>query len=378
MKRSTERCLKHSTDGTDQPAFVFVIGHALSGIGKGTIASSLGLLLKAYGLRVGAVKIDPYLNIDPGTMSPHEHGEVYVLGDGAECDLDLGNYERFLGVDLRRENNITTGQIYQEVIRRERAGEYLGKTVQIVPHIADHIISRISEAAAIPVAGALNDDLDEPDVVIVELGGTVGDMESEPFLYAISQFEATTGAEVCFISVGLVVRNNNELKTKPLQHSIQELRRHYITPDVLCVRYDMESDDFPETLRDKIALSCHVPPGAIVVSGKVQSIYEVPKLLHAQRLPELVCRKLGLLWRGTMQPNFDDYSRILEHLENSPSLPAVRVAIVAKYTGTPDTYLSLTRALEHASFAIGKRLEYEFIDAETLEGGGLGVSPRTL
>jgi len=351
-----------------RPAFVFITGHVLSGVGKGTVASSLGLNLRAHGFRVSAAKIDPYLNKDSGTMSPHEHGECYVLGDGMECDLDLGNYERFIGIDLKRENSITTGQVYDEVMRRERAGAYLGKTVQIIPHITDHIQERILQAAEVEVVGGPSNTLGKPEIVIVELGGTVGDMESLPFLHTLSHFERKTGARVCFISVGLVVKNNGELKTKPLQRSISELNSKGIQPDALVVRCDVESDEFPLDLREKIASSCNVAQDSIVVSGKVRSIYDVPKLLFEQRLPDLVCRKLNLLWRGTLQPDWRGYKKILHHLDTQHEFEVVRVAIVAKYTGTPDTYLSLTRALEHASFAAGVCLEYSFLDAETLEG----------
>jgi len=349
------------------PAFVIVFGHVLSGVGKGTIISSLGLDLKAHKLRVGAVKIDPYLNEDSGTMSPHEHGECYVLQDGTECDLDLGNYERFVGIDLCRANSITTGQIYREVLRRERAGDYLGKTVQVVPHITDHIRERILEAAEVEVVGGPDGELGKPDIVLIEVGGTVGDIESLPFLHALSHFESKTGASVCVISVGLVVKNNGELKTKPLQRSIADLNQNGIKPDVLCIRCDVPNKDFPQSLIEKISDSCNISPNSIVVSGKVRSIYDVPQLLYDQGLPEMVCRKLGLLWRGTLRPDWDGYRKILNYLDVQKILPLVKIAIVAKYTGTPDTYLSLTRALEHASFVCDLRIELTFVDAETLE-----------
>lgn len=350
-------------NGSKKPAFVFVVGTSLSGIGKGTISSSLGLLLKGYGLQTTAVKVDPYLNRDAGTISPHEHGEVYVLGDGTECDLDAGNYERFLGVNLCAANSITTGQIYKEVIQRERDGKYLGKTVQIVPHITDHIEERVLSASRVAFPdGTL------PEVVIVELGGTVGDMESEPFLHAVSQFEARNDVAVCIIGIGLLIRNNGELKTKPLQHAIREMRRHSISPDLLCVRCDVPNSEFSPALREKIASGCNIAKKAIFVSGKVNSIYDVPKMLLEQNFHEHVCRKLGLLWRGTLAPNFSSYNKILDHQLHQTSYPAVKVAIVAKYTGSPDTYLSVIRALEHASFELSLRLEYTIVDAESLEG----------
>ncbi len=340
------------------PAFVFVIGFGVSGIGKGTTASSIGLILQAYGIRTTAIKIDPYLNIDPGTISPHEHGEVYVLDDGTECDLDLGNYERFMNIKLTKDNSITTGQIYKEVIQRERDGKYLGKTVQIVPHITDHIEERILQAANIR-----DNNGNAPEVVIVELGGTVGDMESEPYLYTIAHFHERTKFEVCILGIGLLIKNNGEYKTKLLQQSVQELRRHFITPDVLCVRCDMKIENFSSTIRDKISSSCHVKPETIMVSGIVNSIYEVPKMLHEQRIQEHICKKIGMLWRGTLSPNFSNYNMILSHL-NSQLSDQVNVAIIAKYTGTPDTYLSLIRALEHAAFSLHINLKYEFINAE--------------
>lgn len=343
------------------PAFLFVMGFQMSGLGKGTVASSIGLLLKAYGLRVSAIKIDPYLNIDAGTMSPLEHGEVYVLGDGSECDLDLGNYERFVDIELTGSHNITTGQVYKTVIEREREGGYLGKTVQVIPHITDEIEQRLLTAAQMPV-----DDTDlQPEIVIVELGGTVGDIESEPYLHVLSQFSARTKARTCVLAIGLVIQNNGEFKTKLMQHAVKQLRSKSISPDILCVRCDVDSAEFPDEIKQKIGNSCLVGSGNVVVSGKVTSIYQVPEVLHKQRLPELICRKLGLLWRGTLRPNFTAYNCILDRLNTVDALP-IRVAIVAKYTQSADTYLSLTRALEHASFALGRQIYYEIIDSELL------------
>lgn len=346
---------------SEQPAYVFVIGHGMSGIGKGTIASSLGLLLRGHGFRVSAVKLDPYLNCDAGTMSPHEHGEVYVLGDGAECDLDLGNYERFMGIQLTGRHNVTTGQVYREVIERERAGEYLGQTVQVEPHVIDHIRARIVEAAHIPVDGSER----PPELVIVELGGTVGDIESEAYLMALSGFARATGAKTCFVSVGAVVDNAGEEKTKPLQHSMRELRARGIQPDVLCVRTQRAA--IAADTRAKLAARCNVASGHIVVCGKVPNVYHVPDSLHQQRMPELVCRKLELLWRGTLVPDFTGYQRILRFFAREHSQRAVEVAIVAKYHEKVDTYLSLTRALEHAAFQLQRPVRWTFVDAEALE-----------
>jgi CTP synthase len=375
QKTTTKKKKMNGVVADRLPAFLFVVGFQMSGLGKGTIASSIGLLLKGYGLRVSAVKIDPYLNIDAGTMSPMEHGEVYVLADGGECDLDLGNYERFVGIELTRAHNITTGQVYREVIERERTGGYLGRTVQVIPHVTDHIEKRLLDAAQLPV----DDTGLPPEVVIVELGGTVGDIESEPFLHVIAQFGARTGAKTCVLAIGLVVQTSGggELKTKLMQHAVKELRSKSIAPDILCVRCDVASDEFPEETRKKIASFCLVSPQSVVVSGKVSSIYEVPDVLHKQQLHELVCGKLGLLWRGTMSPDFQVYNRILkqvrgERLSNqshNEKKRSITVAIVAKYIGrgATDTYLSLTRALEHAAFALECNMTYTFVDSEHLE-----------
>jgi CTP synthase len=330
-------------------AFIFVLGFELSGIGKGTIASSLGLLLKSYSLNVTMLKIDPYLNIDPGTISPHEHGEVYVLADGSECDLDLGNYERFLSIELKKENSITTGQIYREVIQRERNGQYLGKTVQIVPHITDHIEERILSAAG------------SADILIVELGGTVGDMEADPYLYAISQFQRKYPNQTCILGVGFLVHHNGEYKTKPLQHAVRELSRHSILLDILCLRADLAVQDFPRALLEKISSHCHLYPDSIVINGKVPSIYYVPQMLYNQHLPELVFRKIHI--SPTSSVDLSNYYHLLAYFNRAPSLPSVRVAIVAKYTQTPDTYLSIIRALEHAACQLNLALNYQLIDA---------------
>lgn len=339
-----------------KPTFIFVTGHVLSGVGKGTIASSLALLLKAHNFKVTAAKIDPYLNMDSGTMSPYEHGECYVLKDGMECDLDLGNYERFLDINLESRNSITTGQIYSAVLQKERNGEYLGKTIQVIPHITDHIRERILNVA---------DTQQDLDFVIVELGGTVGDIESLPFLHTLSHFENQTGCPVCFVSVGLVVNNNGELKTKPLQRSIQDLNQYGISPDILILRCDIDSNYFPPELKNKVSNSCNVSVDSIVISGKVDSIYEVPKLLYEQYLPEMICKKVGMPWRSCI-PNWNGYNDILEWLNKKDQLPIIRVAIIAKYVGHADTYLSLTRALEHAAINLNLNVIYDILDAEDL------------
>jgi CTP synthase len=297
-------------------------------------------------------------------MSPFEHGECYVLSDGAECDLDLGNYERFAGINLSGAHNITTGQVYQEVIARERRGDFLGKTVQIVPHITNHIQERIEEASRIPVEGP-DGTTGVPDVVIIEVGGSVGDMEGEPFFYQLSRMDFK---KHCFyLHVALLVRNNGELKTKLIQDSVKKLNQRGITPDAVCVRCDIPSNELSPELRAKIKDTCGVEN--LLVSGLVNNIYEIPQLLQRQRIQEMVCQKLGLGWRGTMETNFEPYLKILEHWKRARAgeLRLITVGIVAKYLETPDTYLSLTRALEHASFCVGCNLEIKMLDAEDFE-----------
>lgn len=339
--------------------YIVVTGGVASGIGKGTIASSIGLLLQSHGLCVSAIKIDPYLNVDAGKMSPHEHGEVYVLADGTECDLDLGNYERFLGINLTRNHSITTGQIYTEVIEKERNGDYLGHTVQIVPHITDHILSRIEKAAAIPVANRLGVK-QIPDIVVIELGGTVGDMESEPFLYTISRL--ALNKDVFILHVGLLVTNNGEHKTKPLQHSLQSLRARGVFPDVLCVRSDVQGE--PVGIRTKLAFGCHMQPSQVIFSGRVNTIYEVPNLLYNQSLCNLIDNRIKLSLNAD-QVDLTRYYNILNYFTTLPSKSRLKVGIVAKYTGSPDTYLSLTRALEHSAFLVDYALDVQFIAADS-------------
>lgn len=368
-----QRGSQNTNNNNPDVKYLVVTGGNISGIGKGTTASSCGAVLQSYGFTVSAVKIDPYVNPDAGTMSPSEHGECFVLGDGYEGDLDMGNYERFLGVELSRAHNITTGQVYLEVINRERRGDYLGKTVQIIPHISDHIGDRIEEASRIPVHGP-DGLLHRPDIVIVELGGTVGDIESLPFIYELS---SRFRGRCFFLHVALLLRNNGELKTKLVQDAVKILHQNSIIPDALCLRCDIpEGEDIPADLRTKIAKSCRIDEDHILISGKVDEtygIYEVPKLLQRQRLQELICRKFGLLWRGTLEPNFRSYLSILSHFDRvrEGKLPRVVVGIVGKYTDATDAYLSLRRALEHASFRCDCDLHIEMIDAETI-----GVTPQ--
>lgn len=344
-----------------QPHYIVITGGNISGIGKGSIGSSCGLLLRSYGFTVSAIKVDPYVNMDAGTMSPSEHGECFVTADGYEGDLDMGNYERFLDVELSAAHNITTGQVYQTIIERERRGDFLGRTVQIIPHITDHIGERIERAARIPVRGPDN-QFRAPEIVIVELGGTVGDIESEPFLYELSRrFKSR-----CFyLHVALLLRHNGELKTKLVQDSVKSLNHRGITPDALCLRCDVApGEELTQALRDKLSQRCGVQD--IVISGAVNNIYEIPALLQHQRLQELIARKFGLLWRGCLSPNFNNYLGILRHFERARNaeLPVITVGIVAKYLDAPDTYLSLRRALEHASFRVGCDMRIVMIAAE--------------
>ena len=340
--------------------YVVVSGGVLSGLGKGVTASSMGVLLKSAGLRVTAIKIDPYLNIDAGTMSPFEHGEVFVLDDGGEVDLDLGNYERFLDITLARANNITTGKIYSQVIEAERRGDYLGKTVQVVPHITDAIQNWIEEVAAKPVDGSAI----EPDVCVIELGGTVGDIESAPFVEALRQFQFRVGKQnVCFVHVSLVpvMGPVGEQKTKPTQHTVRELRASGITPDIIICRSEQP---LTHDVKTKLSLFCHVPPEAVLSASDVSNIYRVPMLLDEQGALVLLSRlfefKIPL-----QRPLLDEWSEMAEradHLEDE-----VHIAMVGKYTGLSDSYLSVIKALQHASFAARRRLVIDWIEASNLE-----------
>ncbi len=334
---------------------VFVTGGVASSLGKGLTAASLGRLLKAKGLRVILQKLDPYLNVDPGTMNPFEHGEVFVTDDGSEADLDLGHYERFIDENLRRECNATTGSIYQAVIAKERRGDYLGKTVQVLPHITDEIKRRIRLLAT-----------DDVDVVITELGGTVGDIEILPFLYAIRQFPEDVGREnVCFIHLTYVphIGPTGEHKTKPTQHSVEELRSRGIQPDVIVCRSDLVLN---EGVKQKIASYCGVPRAAVVTAVDASNIYEIPLNLAEEGLDAQVCRVLGLdptpvaesqlqPWRAVVAR-----SQALEH--------KVRIGIIGKYVNLADSYLSVVEALRHAGWSERAAVELEWIQAEEVTG----------
>ncbi len=335
---------------------LFVTGGVASSLGKGLTASSLGQLLTARGLRVTMQKLDPYLNVDPGTMNPFQHGEVFVTEDGAETDLDIGHYERFLDRDLSGRANVTTGQIYSAVIAKERRGEYLGDTVQVIPHITDEIKSRI-EAMSEP-----GEDGRPPDVVITEVGGTVGDIESLPFLEAARQVRHDLGRDNClFLHVSLVpyLAPSGELKTKPTQHSVASLRNIGIQPDALVCRADRE---IPDGLKRKIALMSDVDIDGVVAAPDAPSIYDIPKVLHSEGLDAYVVRRLGLPFRDV---DWTVWGDLLERVHDPAE--TVRVALVGKYVDLPDAYLSVTEALRAGGFAHRARVEIAWIPSDSCE-----------
>ncbi|MGA0068690.1 MAG: CTP synthase, partial [Miltoncostaeaceae bacterium] len=329
--------------------FVFVTGGVVSGLGKGITAASLGTLLKARGFKVSLQKCDPYLNVDPGTMSPFQHGEVFVTEDGAETDLDLGHYERFTDEALTRTSNITTGSVYDAVIRRERRGDFLGATVQVIPHITNEIKDRIRQAATSSNA----------DVVIVEIGGTVGDIESLPFLEAIRQMRNDVGRDkVAFVHVTLVpfLEVAGELKTKTTQHSVNELRRIGIEPDVLVLRSDRPLDS---GVREKIALFGGIAPEAVVSAEDSADIYKVPIAMEQEGLDRVVCQRLGLPLHDI---DLSDWREVVAHLGDTRG--TARIALVGKYVQLNDAYLSVAEALKHAGLAHGVEVEIDWVDAD--------------
>ncbi len=333
--------------------YVFVTGGVTSSLGKGITAASLGRLLKSRGLRVVLQKLDPYINVDPGTMNPFEHGEVYVTDDGGETDLDLGHYERFIGESLRRDSNVTTGAIYQSVIRKERRGDYLGATVQVIPHITNEIKARIRK---------LGDD-DQIDVVITEIGGTVGDIESLPFLEAIRQMRKDVGRDnTCYLHVTLVpyLSTSEELKTKPTQHSVAELRGRGIHPDVIVVRSDRDVDD---AVRRKISLFCDVESDAVINATDVTNIYAVPLVLHEGGLDDVVCRTLRL---DTSEPDLAGWRAMVDRMDRATE--SVHVGMVGKYVDLRDAYLSVVEALRHGAMANDVQVEISWIPAEEVDG----------
>ena len=330
--------------------FVFVTGGVVSGLGKGICAASLGRLLKQRGLRVRNQKFDPYINVDPGTMSPYQHGEVFVTDDGAETDLDLGHYERFVDENLSGNSSISSGKIYWSVLNRERRGDYLGATVQIIPHITNEIKSRVYGMEA-----------EDVDVVICEIGGTVGDIESQPFLEAIRQVAAERPhGDVVFIHVPLIVQipGSGELKSKPTQHSVKELLSLGIQPDILVCRCDA---NIPDEVRRKIALFCNVQPDCVIQNTTAETLYEVPLLMAKEGLDEVVCRKLGLL---THQPDLREWSAMVRREKNAHK--TVRIALVGKYTQLHDAYLSVVESLGHAGTANDAVVDIEWVDSEGL------------
>ena len=333
--------------------YVFVTGGVVSSLGKGIAAASLGAILESRGIKVTMLKLDPYINVDPGTMSPFQHGEVFVTDDGAETDLDLGHYERFISARMGKRNNFTTGQIYETVIKKERRGEYLGKTVQVIPHITDEIKNHIKRGAE----GA--------EVAIVEIGGTVGDIESLPFLEAIRQMGIEEGRNnTCYIHLTLVpwISAAGELKTKPTQHSVKELREIGIQPDILLCRADRS---IPEEEKKKIALFTNVSPEAVISAVDADSIYKIPGLLHDQIIDEIVCHKLGILARAA---DLSSWNKIVDALAN-PKFE-VDIAFVGKYVDLTESYKSLTEALIHAGIHTQSRVRIHFIDSEDVEKNG--------
>ncbi len=333
--------------------YIFVTGGVVSSLGKGLAAASIGCLLEARGLKVNLLKFDPYLNVDPGTMSPFQHGEVYVTDDGAETDLDLGHYERFTHARMRRENNCTAGRIYEIIITKERRGDYLGKTVQVIPHVTDEIKAAVRKVAT------------DVDVVIAEIGGTVGDIESLPFLEAIRQMRQEQGREnVLFVHVTLVpyISTSGEQKTKPTQHSVRELREIGIQPDILLCRTDRL---LPPEIKSKIALFCSVPTESVITARDVSNIYEVPVALASEGLDTQIFRCLGMVPK---ECNLTPWTDLIDRLRSLKEV--ISIAIVGKYVEFQDSYKSLNEALVHGGIANNARVNVVWLEAEGLEGEG--------
>jgi len=334
--------------------YVFVTGGVVSSLGKGIAAASLAAILESRGIRVTNIKLDPYINVDPGTMSPFQHGEVFVTEDGAETDLDLGHYERFQTSKMRRHNNFTTGQIYESVIKKERKGDYLGGTVQVIPHITDEIKAFVKRGAG------------DADVAIVEIGGTVGDIESLPFLEAIRQMGLDLGRNnVCYIHLTLVpyIASAGEIKTKPTQHSVKELREIGIQADAIVCR---TLQPLPEDERRKIALFCNVQKEAVISAWDVDSIYKIPMMLHRQMLDEIVCHKLAILARAADLTSWTKIVDATEHPEHE-----VDIAFVGKYVDLQDSYKSLNEALRHAGIQTRSKINIHYLDSEEIEKSGI-------
>ena len=331
--------------------YIFVTGGVVSGLGKGITAASLGRLLKARGLKVAAQKLDPYINVDPGTMSPYQHGEVFVTEDGAETDLDLGHYERFIDEDLNRYSNLTTGKVYWNVLNKERRGEYLGSTVQVIPHITDEIKEFVYQVGKKTNA----------DVVITEIGGTIGDIESQPFLEAVRQISLEVGREnSLFIHVTLVpyLSGSEEHKSKPTQHSVKELQSMGIHPNVIVLRCDRPLE---ESIFRKIAMFCNVSRDCVIENCTIPCLYEVPLMLEKSDFSGVVCRELGIC---TNPPDLSEWREMVEKIESRPY--SVRIGLVGKYVGLHDAYLSIAEALHHAGYRSDAHVEIEWIDSEKL------------
>ena len=329
--------------------YIFVTGGVVSGLGKGITAASLGRLLKCRGLTVAAQKLDPYINVDPGTMSPYQHGEVFVTEDGAETDLDLGHYERFIDEDLNRFSNLTTGKVYWNVLNKERAGEYLGSTVQVIPHITNEIKSFIYSVGK--KAGA--------DVVITEIGGTTGDIESQPFLEAIRQVSLEVGRENClFIHVTLVpyISGSNEHKTKPTQHSVRELQGLGVRPDIIVARVDEPID---QSVKDKIALFCNVEKDCVIENRTLPVLYQAPIMLEEAHLADIVCRKMNIHYDHC---DLSEWEAMLDRIEKATK--PVKIALVGKYVQLHDAYLSVAESLSHAGYENGAKVTIDWVDSE--------------
>ena len=343
------------TKDKNTPKFIFITGGVVSSLGKGIASASIGSLLESEGLKVTFLKFDPYINVDPGTMNPFQHGEVFVTEDGSETDLDLGHYERFTSVVTSRKNNYTTGKIYYNVISKERKGEYLGGTVQMVPHITDEIKQCILDAA------------NNMDVIIVEIGGTVGDIEGLPYLEAIRQFRFDMGVDKTLsIHLTLIpyIKTADEIKTKPTQHSVNKMREIGIQPDILVCRTDRT---IPPEVKRKIALFCNVDPESVIIARDVESIYEVPLMLHEDGLDRMILKKLNIQTKGSDLRIWEDVAEKIKHPEGK-----VKIAVVGKYVHLKDSYKSLCEALAHGGIANNVEVDIQWIDAEEVEKRGAG------
>lgn len=336
---------------TQETKYIFVTGGVVSGLGKGITAASLGRLLKSRGLKVASQKLDPYINVDPGTMSPYQHGEVYVTEDGAETDLDLGHYERFIDEDLNKYSNLTTGKVYWNVLNKERRGEFLGSTVQVIPHITNEIKEFVYNVGK--KSGA--------DVVITEIGGTIGDIESQPFIEAVRQISLEVGRKnSLFIHVTLVpfLRGSDEHKSKPTQHSVKELQGMGINPDIIILRCD---EPLEESIFRKISMFCNVKPDCVIENITLPVLYEAPIMLEKSNFSSVVCRELGI---NTPAPDLNDWNEMLEKIHNRPQ--TVTIGLVGKYVQLHDAYLSVAEALRHAGYEYGTHIKINWLDSETI------------